>query len=143
VDAGGRASRTTFDLSDRSEHGAGDERKAGDCRRRSYAGQDRKNFDRWPEAAALGEKMDYVSVALGDVRSHAILAEALKRGRPVCGHIYGREFVAPGAASGITDTHEAIDREIADDFLRTAYGCSSVAETRKRRGIHCRRRSRP
>jgi adenine deaminase len=74
-------------------------------------------FDRWPEAAALGEKMDYVSVAMGDARSHAILAEALKRGRPVCGHIYGREFVAPGAASGITDTHEAIDREIADDFL--------------------------
>jgi adenine deaminase len=74
-------------------------------------------FDRWPEAAALGEKMDYVSVALGDARSHAILAEALKRGRPVCGHIYGREFVAAGAASGVTDTHEAIDRDIADDFL--------------------------
>jgi adenine deaminase len=76
-----------------------------------------KIFDRWPEAAALGEKMDYISVATGDLRSHAILAEALKRGRPVCGHIYGREFVAAGAASGITDTHEAIDREIADDFL--------------------------
>jgi adenine deaminase len=74
-------------------------------------------FDRWPEAAALGEKMDYISVAMGDSRSHAILAEALKRGRPVCGHIYGREFVAAGAASGISDTHEAIDREIADDFL--------------------------
>ncbi|MCX6954987.1 MAG: amidohydrolase family protein [Verrucomicrobia bacterium] len=76
-----------------------------------------KIFDKWPEAAALGEKMDYVSVALGDGRSHAILAEALKRGKPVCGHIYGREFVAAGAASGITDTHEAIDREIANDFL--------------------------
>ena len=74
-------------------------------------------FDRWPEAAALGEKMDYISVALGDARSHAILAEALRRGRPVCGHIYGREFVAAGAASGITDTHESIDREIANDFL--------------------------
>ncbi len=74
-------------------------------------------FDRWPEAAALGEKMDYVSVAMGNERSHAILAQALKRGRPVCGHIYGREFVAAGAASGVTDTHEAIDREIADDFL--------------------------
>jgi adenine deaminase len=74
-------------------------------------------FDRWPEAAALGEKMDYVSVALGNPRSHAILAEALRRGRPVCGHIYGREFVAAGAASGVTDTHEAITREIADDFL--------------------------
>jgi adenine deaminase len=74
-------------------------------------------FDRWPEAAALGEKMDYISVAMGDERSHAILAEALRRGRPVCGHIYGREFVAAGAASGITDTHESIDREIANDFL--------------------------
>jgi adenine deaminase len=76
-----------------------------------------KIFDRWPEAAALGEKMDYVSVALGDARSHAILGAALKRGKPVCGHIYGREFVAAGAASGISDTHEAIDRDIADDFL--------------------------
>jgi adenine deaminase len=76
-----------------------------------------KLFDRWPEAVALGEKMDFVQVAMGDVRSHAILGEAIKRGRPVCGHIYGREFVAAGAASGITDTHEAIDREIANDFL--------------------------
>lgn len=74
-------------------------------------------FDRWPEAVALGEKMDFVQVAMGDARSHGILAEALQRGRPVCGHIYGREFVAAGAASGITDTHEAIDREIANDFL--------------------------
>ncbi len=74
-------------------------------------------FDKWPEAAALGEKMDYVSVALGDERSHGVIAEALKRGKPVCGHIYGRDFVAAGAASGITDTHEAIDREIANDFL--------------------------
>ena len=74
-------------------------------------------FDRWPEAAALGEKMDYIPVAMGDARSHAILAEALRRGRPVCGHIYGREYVAAGAASGVSDTHEAIDREIANDFL--------------------------
>lgn len=74
-------------------------------------------FDRWPEAVALGEKMDFVQVAAGDPRSHAILSQALRRGRPVCGHIYGREFVAAGAASGITDTHESIDRDIADDFL--------------------------
>jgi adenine deaminase len=74
-------------------------------------------FDRWPEAVALGEKMDFVQVAMGDERSHAILAAALQRGRPVCGHVYGREFVAPYAASGVTDTHEAIDREIADDML--------------------------
>lgn len=74
-------------------------------------------FDKWPEAVALGEKMDFVQVAMGDKRSHAVLAEAIKRGRPVCGHIYGREFVAAGAASGITDTHESIDCDIADDFL--------------------------
>ncbi len=76
-----------------------------------------KLFDKWPEAVALGEKMDFVQVAMGDERSHAILAAALKRGRPVSGHIYGREFVTAGAASGITDTHEAIDRDISDDFL--------------------------
>src|SRR5882724_2675946 len=74
-------------------------------------------FDKWPEAVALGEKMDFVQVAMGDKRSHAVLAEAIKRGRPVCGHIYGREFVAAGAASGINDTHESIDRDIANDFL--------------------------
>ena len=74
-------------------------------------------FDRWPEAVGLGEKMDFVKVALGDKRSHAVLAEALRRGLPVSGHIYGREFVAAGAASGVSDTHEAIEREISDDFL--------------------------
>jgi adenine deaminase len=74
-------------------------------------------FDAWPEAVALGEKMDFVQVCQGDARSHAILAAALRRGRPVSGHIYGREFVAAYAASGVTDTHEAIDREIAEDLL--------------------------
>lgn len=74
-------------------------------------------FDKWPEAVALGEKMDFVQVAMGDERSHAILAAALRRGRPVSGHVYGREFVSAYAASGVTDTHEAIDREIADDLL--------------------------
>lgn len=73
-------------------------------------------FDRWPEAVALGEKMDFVPVVMGDPRSHGIIAQALQRGRPVSGHIYGREFVAPYAASGVTDTHEAVDRDIADDF---------------------------
>lgn len=74
-------------------------------------------FDRWPEAVALGEKMDFVQVTMGDERSHAILAAALSRGKPVSGHIYGQEFVAAYAASGITDTHEAVTMEIADDFL--------------------------
>ena len=76
-----------------------------------------KLFDAWPEAVALGEKMDFVPVVMGDPRSHGIIAEALKRGRPVSGHIYGREFVAPYAAAGVTDTHEAIDRDISDDFI--------------------------
>ena len=76
-----------------------------------------KLFDKWPEAVALGEKMDFVQVAFGDERSHAVLGEAIRRGKPISGHIYGREFVAAGAASGINDMHEAIDRDIADDFL--------------------------
>ncbi|GEP05899.1 adenine deaminase C-terminal domain-containing protein [Methylobacterium oxalidis] len=74
-------------------------------------------FDAWPEALALGEKMDFVAVAEGDARAHAIIATALERGRPVSGHIYGRDFVAPYAASGVTDTHEATDPDIADDLL--------------------------
>jgi len=74
-------------------------------------------FDKWPEAVALGEKMDFVQVCHSDERSHAIIGEALKRGKPVCGHIYGREFVSAYAAAGVSDTHEAIDKDIAYDFL--------------------------
>jgi adenine deaminase len=74
-------------------------------------------FDAWPEAIGLGEKMDFVAVCEGDPRAHAIIRAALERGRPVSGHIYGRDFVAAYAASGVTDTHEAIDRDIADDLL--------------------------
>src|SRR5258708_35996649 len=74
-------------------------------------------FDRWPEAVALGEKMAFIQVVEGKERRHAILAEALSRGLPVCGHIYGRPFVAAYAASGVTDTHEAIVHEIANDLL--------------------------
>ncbi|NEU11546.1 adenine deaminase [Methylobacterium sp. BTF04] len=74
-------------------------------------------FDAWPEAIGLGEKMDFVAVCEGDPRAHAIIAASLERGRPVSGHIYGRGFVAPYAASGVTDTHEAIDQDIADDLL--------------------------
>jgi adenine deaminase len=74
-------------------------------------------FDKWPEAVALGEKMDFVQVATSDERSHAIIAESLKRGKPVCGHIYGREFVSAYAAAGVTDTHEAIDKDIAEDLM--------------------------
>ena len=74
-------------------------------------------FDAWPEAAALGEKMDFMQLCAGDARSHAIVAEALRRGRPVSGHVYGREFVAAYAASGVTDTHEAVTRETAEDLI--------------------------
>ncbi len=74
-------------------------------------------FDRWPEAVALGEKMDFVQVCDGDARSHATIGEALRRGRPVSGHVYGRSFVAAYAASGITDTHEAVTPEIAEELL--------------------------
>ncbi len=74
-------------------------------------------FDRWPEAVALGEKMDFVQVCTSDERSHGIIAESLKRGRPISGHIYGREFVSAYAAAGVTDTHEAIDKDISDDML--------------------------
>ena len=44
--------------------------------------------------------MDFIQVVDGDIRSHAILAEALRRGRSVSGHIHGRPFVAAYAASG-------------------------------------------
>ncbi|MCG5247062.1 adenine deaminase C-terminal domain-containing protein [Methylorubrum extorquens] len=74
-------------------------------------------FDAWPEAIGLGEKMDFVAVASGDERAHAIIRAALERGRPVSGHVYGRDFVAAYAASGVTDTHEAVDADIADDLL--------------------------
>ncbi|VVM07812.1 adenine deaminase C-terminal domain-containing protein [Methylacidimicrobium tartarophylax] len=76
-------------------------------------------FDRFPEAVALGEKMDFVAVAAGHSRSHAILREALRRGRPVCGHIYGEGFVAAYAASGVTDTHEAGEGGIALQMLQS------------------------
>ncbi|MCQ8277816.1 amidohydrolase family protein [Acetobacteraceae bacterium KSS8] len=74
-------------------------------------------FDRWPEAVALGEKMDFVQVCEGDERSHGVIAEALKRGLPVSGHVYGTEFVPAYAASGVTDTHEAVSREIAEALI--------------------------
>lgn len=77
-----------------------------------------KLMDDYPGAIiALGEKMDYPQVTGGDPRSHAIVAEAHKRGLPVCGHVYGIENVAPFAAAGITDTHEAIDKQIAQAML--------------------------
>lgn len=76
-------------------------------------------FERFPEAVALGEKMDFVAVAAGHSRTHAILREALRRGRPVCGHVYGEGFVAAYAASGVTDTHEASDGEIALQMLQS------------------------
>ena len=76
-----------------------------------------KLFDKWPEILGLGEKMDFVSVCNGDTKSHAIIAETLNRNLPVSGHVFGREFVAAYAASGVTDTHEAEEKLFANDLL--------------------------
>ena len=76
-----------------------------------------KLFDKWPEALALGEKMDFVSVCESDENSHAIISESLKRNRPISGHMFGREFVAAYAASGITDTHESEEKHLTSELL--------------------------
>ena len=74
-------------------------------------------YDKWPEILGLGEKMDFVSVCNGDERSHSIISETLKRNIPVSGHVFGREFVAAYAASGVTDTHEAEEKLFTNDLL--------------------------
>ena len=61
--------------------------------------------------------MDFVSVCNGDPRSHGIIEETLKRNLPVSGHVFGREFVAAYAASGVTDTHEAEEKLFTNDLL--------------------------
>ena len=76
-----------------------------------------KIFDKWPEALALGEKMDFVSVCNGNQRSHQIISESLKRNKPISGHMFGREFIAAYAASGITDTHESEEKYLTSDLL--------------------------
>ena len=74
-------------------------------------------FDKWPEAVALGEKMDFVSVCDSNERSHKIISESLKRNKPISGHMFGREFVAAYSSSGITDTHESEDKDLTSDLL--------------------------
>ena len=74
-------------------------------------------YDKWPEILGLGEKMDFVSVCNGDDRAHKIISETLKRNLPVSGHVFGREFVAAYAASGVTDTHEAEEKLFTNDLL--------------------------
>jgi adenine deaminase len=76
-----------------------------------------KLYDKWPEILGLGEKMDFVSVCNGDERAHKIISETLKRNLPVSGHVFGREFVAAYAASGVTDTHEAEETLFTNDLL--------------------------
>ena len=76
-----------------------------------------KLFDKWPEILGLGEKMDFVSVCEGNSKSHSIISETLKRNLPISGHVFGREFVAAYAASGITDTHEAEEKYFTNDLL--------------------------
>ena len=70
-----------------------------------------------PELETAGGDLTPEKIAMSDERSHAIIAASLERGRPVSGHVYGREFVAAYAAAGVSDTHEAIDREIANDLM--------------------------
>ena len=74
-------------------------------------------YDEWPEILGLGEKMDFVSVCNGEERSHNIISETLKRKLPISGHVFGREFVAAYAASGVTDTHEAEEKLFTNDLL--------------------------
>ena len=74
-------------------------------------------YDKWPEIIGLGEKMDFVSVCNAEDLPHSIIAETLKRNLPVSGHVFGREFVAAYAASGITDTHEAEEKLFTNDLL--------------------------
>ena len=76
-----------------------------------------KLYEKWPEIIGLGEKMDFVSVCNSDDLPHSIIAETLKRNLPVSGHVFGREFVAAYAASGITDTHEAEEKLFTNDLL--------------------------
>ena len=74
-------------------------------------------YDKWPEIIGLGEKMDFVSVCNAEDLPHSIIAETLKRDLPVSWHVFGREFVAAYAASGITDTHEAEEKLFTNDLL--------------------------
>ena len=76
-----------------------------------------KIFDKWPEALDLGEKMDFVSVCNSEKNSHQIISESLKRNKPISGHMFGREFVAAYAASGITDTHESEEKNLTSELL--------------------------
>ncbi len=76
-----------------------------------------KLYDKWPEIIGLGEKMDFVSVCNADDLPHSIIAETLKRNMPISGHVFGREFVAAYAASGVTDTHEAEEKLFTNDLL--------------------------
>ena len=78
-----------------------------------------KLFDKWSEIKGLGEKMDFVSVCNGENKPHSIIKESLKRNLPVSGHVFGREFVAAYAASGVTDTHEAEEKYFANDLLNS------------------------
>jgi adenine deaminase len=76
-----------------------------------------KLFDKWPEILGLGEKMDFVSVCNGNKLSHSIIAETLKRNLPVSGHVFGREFVAAYAASGVSDTHESEEKIFTNELM--------------------------
>ena len=77
----------------------------------------KKLFKKWPEILGLGEKMDFVSVCNSEKKTHSIISETLKNNLPISGHVFGREFVAAYAASGISDTHEAEEKLFTNDLL--------------------------
>jgi imidazolonepropionase-like amidohydrolase len=130
--------RAAVDLPDRAQHGARHLAGAGDRGRRPDPREDRRPVRRWPEAMALGEKMDFVPVAMGDERSHAIIAAALKRNRPVSGHVYGRDFVAAYAASASPTRMKPSTATSPTTCWMPASGCSCAAARRPRPGTACR-----
>ena len=75
--------------------------------------------------------MDFVSVCNGSERSHSIIAETLKRNLPISGHVFGRDFVAAYAASGVTDTHEAEENNLTSSIesISKLSSVSSVTST--------------
>jgi adenine deaminase len=75
----------------------------------------------WDNVAGLGEMMNIFGVINGDPETHAIIAAALKAGRPVTGHfpLQGAEAALNAyAASGISSCHESAVPEEALAKLR-------------------------
>jgi adenine deaminase len=74
-------------------------------------------FEDWPEAIAIGGRIDFSKLPADDIHVHGALLEALKRNRPLTGSISHPDFVAANAAFGMTDTDDAGNSDMADDCL--------------------------